>query len=165
MRESIRKYMLYFEWASAGALLLILTCAVFLQVFSRYLFHISFSWPEELARFCFVWASLMGAAIAAEKRTLHDIDLIFNYFPETVKPFVNLLAHVLVCVMLLVLMVYGSELTVMVHTQESPAMEIRMSYVYSAIPVASTLMLITYLYETWDRILELPVFGKKERLS
>ena len=162
MRETIRKYMLYFEWASAGSLLTLLTCLVFIQVFSRYLFEISLSWPEELARYCFVWSSLLGAAIAAEKRKLHDIDLGFNKLPEGVKPFVEFVTHVLVCALLLVLLIYGIKLTAMVHSQESPAMEIRMSYVYSAIPVSAALMLITYTFETWDRFFELPIFSKQE---
>ena len=161
MRESIRKWILYFEWASAGALLIALTTAVFLQVFSRYLFHLSLSWPEELARFCFVWASLMGATIAAEKKKLHDIDIGYNILPDTVKPFVSLAAHLLICLLLIVLVVYGIELTAMVHAQQSPAMEIRMSYVYSAIPFSAGLMLISYLFETWDRFFELPLFGDK----
>ena len=159
MRENIRKGLLYFEWVSAGTLLIALTTAVFLQVFSRYLFHLSLSWPEELARFCFVWASLMGASIAAEKKKLHDIDLGYNLLPDSVKPFVSLAAHLMVCMLLIVLLVYGIELTQLVHTQESPAMEIRMSYVYSAIPVCASLMLISYLFETWDRFFELPFFS------
>ena len=162
MRETIRKYLLYFEWASAGSLLIVLTCMVFLQVFSRYLFEISLSWPEEMARFCFVWCSLLGASIAAEKKKFHDIDLGFNLFPESIKPCIELLTHLLICMLLLVLLVYGLKLTGMVHSQESPAMEIRMSYVYSAIPVTAALMLITYSFETWDRFFELPIFSKQE---
>ena len=165
MRENIRKYLLYIEWATAGALLIALTTAVFLQVFSRYIFHFSLSWPEELARFCFVWASLMGAAIAAEKKKLHDIDLGYNLLADTVKPFVSLASHLLICLLLIVLLIYGIELTQMVHAQESPAMEIRMSYVYSAIPVSASLMLISYLFETWDRFFELPLFTDREKRS
>ena len=142
--------------------MIVLTCMVFLQVFSRYLFEISLSWPEEMARFCFVWSSLLGASIAAEKKKLHDIDLGFNLLPDSIKPFVELLTHLLICVFLLILMVYGLKLTGMVHPQESPAMEIRMSYVYSAIPVTAALMFITYSFETWDRFFELPTFSKEE---
>lgn len=161
MRENIRKCLFYIEWFLAGSLLIALTSAVFLQVFSRYIFHFSFSWPEELARFCFVWASLMGAAIAAEKKKLHDIDIGYNLLSDAVKPFVSLAAHLLICLLLIVLLIYGIELTQMVHAQESPAMEIRMSYVYSAIPVSASLMLISYLFETWDRFFELPFFNVK----
>lgn len=165
MREIIRKYLLYLEWASAGCLLIIFTCAVFLQVFSRYLFEMSLSWPEELARYCFVWGSLLGAAIAAEQRKLHDIDLGFNLLPEALKPFVSLAAHLAVLVLLGVLLIYGIQLTELVNAQESPAMEIRMSYVYAAIPSAAAMMLITYLFETWDRFRELPIFGSERRTS
>jgi TRAP-type C4-dicarboxylate transport system permease small subunit len=41
-------------------------------------------------------------------------------------------------------------------------MEIRMSYVYSAVPFASGLMLISYIFDTIEKVAELPFF-KNER--
>ena len=159
--EKIRRYLFNFTWALTGTFLVLMTSCVFLQVFTRYIFHFSFSWPEELARFSFIWLSLLGACLAMEKKKLHDIDLVFKLFPDVLKPFVFLFAHLLVCVILGVLLVYGIKLTALVHLQASPAMEIRMSYVYSAIPFASAVMLVFYFFETAARIRE--IFSPKRR--
>jgi len=153
--EKVQQFLLYIAWSIAGTFLIIMTFSVFLQVFTRYIFHFSYSWPEELARFSFIWASLTGACIALERKKLHDIDIVFTRLPEALKPLVSVFTHFLVCTILAVLVIYGFQLTLLVHPQLSPAMEIRMSYVYFAVPFAAGLMLISYFCETIYRIKEL----------
>ena len=165
IEEKIRKFLLILIWTLAGTFLIVMTFCVFLQVFTRYIFHFSFSWPEELARFCFIWTSLLGACLALEQKKLHDIDIIFEKFPDALKPYVALGAHLLAFVILTVLLVYGIKLTALVHLQESPAIELRMSYVYSAVPFASGVMLVTYVFETIKRIKELPLFRKLRKFE
>jgi TRAP-type C4-dicarboxylate transport system permease small subunit len=162
IEEKVRKIILILGWSLAGTFLSVMTFSVFLQVLTRYVFHISLSWPEELARFCFIWTSLLGASIAWERNKLHDIDIVFNYFPGAVRPFVAVGSNLLVCVILAVLVVYGVQLTALVDLQISPAMEIPMSYVYSAVPFASGLMLISSIFGTIEKVAQLPFF-KKER--
>lgn len=158
MAEKFRKGLLYVEWTLAGVFLSIMTLSVFLEVLARYVLHISLSWPEEVARFSFIWCSMLGASIAMERRKLHDIDLVFERLPSIVRPFVALVVDLLVLGILSVLLLFGAELTALVHLQVSPAMEIRMSYVYSAIPFASALMLISQAFNTVETFLGLPFF-------
>ncbi len=165
LEEKIRKFLHILLWTLAAAFLITTTFCVFLQVLTRYIFHFSFSWPEELARFSFIWTSLLGACLALEQKKLHDIDIIFNKFPDALKPYIALGGHLLTCVILIVLVIYGIELTALVHFQESPAMELRMSYVYSAVPFASGMMLITYIFETIKRIKELPFFSQTRKFE
>jgi len=156
------KGLLYLEWTIASGALVILTVSVFLQVVTRYVLHISLSWPEELARFSCIWTVLMGASIAMERGKLHDVDIVFKYFPERVKPFVALGVNLLIFVLLSILIIHGTKLTAMVHTQISPALEIRMSYVYSAIPVACGLMFISLIFDTIKKVTQLSLL-KNER--
>jgi TRAP-type C4-dicarboxylate transport system permease small subunit len=107
MVEKFRKGLLYVEWTLAGVFLSIMTLSVFLEVLARYVLHISLSWPEEVARFSFIWCSLVGASIAMERRKLHDIDLVFEHLPKMMKPFVALLVDFLVLGILSVLLLYG----------------------------------------------------------
>jgi C4-dicarboxylate transporter DctQ subunit len=159
----IHKTLLYLEWALAGTFLTLLTFSVFLQVITRYFLQMSLSWPEEFARFSFIWTSFLGACIAWERRKLHDIDLVFNLFPARLKPFIDLCTNLFVCGILAVLVVYGTQLLALVHRQVSPAIEIRMSYVYSAVPFASFLMLISYVLDTIEKIISLPLFRATRR--
>ena len=140
-----------------------MTFSIFLQVVTRYFLHMSLSWPEEFARFSFIWISFLGACIAWERRKLHEIDIVFNLFPSGFRPFVDLCVNLFVCSILAVLVVYGTQLVALVHHQVSPAMEIRMSYVYGAVPFASLLMLISYVLDTITKFAGLPLFSGNRR--
>jgi TRAP-type C4-dicarboxylate transport system permease small subunit len=47
--EKVTKILLTIEWSLAGMFLVLMTLTVFLQVWTRYFFQMSLSWPEEFA--------------------------------------------------------------------------------------------------------------------
>lgn len=47
--------------------IVILTLSTFIQVITRYILSSPPSWTEELARYMFVWATFLGAAVALDK--------------------------------------------------------------------------------------------------
>lgn len=163
IEEKIRKSILYIEWTLASVFLSIVMLSVFLQVLARYVFHWSLPWPEELARYCFIWGSLLGAGIALEKRKLHDIDIVFNMLPKIVQPFISFMINLLALGFLVILVLYGIELLSVTHQQMSSALVIRMSYVYGAVPFAGSLMLISQFFNTMEKYFQLPIFTKKEK--
>src|SRR5688572_33486428 len=55
----------------------LLIIPVSLQVLSRYTGVIPrYLWPEEAARFCFVWIIMVGSMIAVRYRSHFDVDLL-----------------------------------------------------------------------------------------
>ncbi|TEU00781.1 MAG: TRAP transporter small permease [Candidatus Stahlbacteria bacterium] len=163
IEEKIRKSILYIEWTLASAFLSIMMLSVFLQVLARYVFHWSLPWPEELARYCFIWGSLLGAGIALERRKLHDIDIVVNQLPKIVQPFISFIVNLLALGFLVILVRYGIEILSVTHRQMSSALIIRMSYVYGAVPFAGSLMLISQFFNTIEKFFQLPIFTKKEK--
>lgn len=163
IEEKIRKSILYVEWTLASVFLSIVMLSVFLQVLARYVFHWSLPWPEELARYCFIWGSLLGAGIALERRKLHDIDIVFNMLPKIVQPFISFIVNLLALGFLVILVRYGIELLFVTHRQMSSALVIKMSYVYGAVPFAGSLMLISQFFNTIEKFFQLPIFTKKEK--
>lgn len=163
MEEKIRKVVLYVEWILASVFLSIMILSVFLQVLARYVFHWSLPWPEELARYCFIWGSLFGAGIALEKRKLHNIDIVFNRLPNVVQPFISFIVNLLAFGFLTIIVIYGIELLSVTHQQMSSALRIRMSYVYSAVPLAGSLMLISQFFNTIEKFFQLHLFRKREK--
>ena len=63
-------------------LLAAMAVAVFLQVLFRYLLHLPLFWTEEFARYCLVWASLLGAAVALKRGGTHRGHLFPGSFPQ-----------------------------------------------------------------------------------
>lgn len=60
---------------AAGLLFAGLTAVVFLQVLTRFVFHLPFIWSEEVARFLFFWVVLLGSAMSVRTRRHFVIDV------------------------------------------------------------------------------------------
>ena len=54
------------EWVSAG-LMVAITGVVAFQVLTRYVLQHPAAWPEEAARYLFVWVALLGAALGVDR--------------------------------------------------------------------------------------------------
>ena len=49
-----------------------------MQVFTRYLFGITFAWNEEMARYTFVWLTFIGAAYARKQKAHIRIEIVYE---------------------------------------------------------------------------------------
>ena len=123
-------------------LLSLMSVAVFLQVVFRYLIKYSLPWSEELARYLFVWFSLMGAAVGVEKNAHFGVDILVRKLKPKMQKIIYFTGSAFVLFFLSVIIYEGTKLTIRNWTQLSPAMRIPMSLPYSAVPISSLLMCI-----------------------
>ena len=130
------------EAAALIALVAVMTVAVFLQVLYRYVLTQPLYWSEELARYLFVWLSILGATLGLQKRGHFGLDFFFRMFPEQVKRCMGFFIHLLMGAVVLVILVQGITLVQKTVLQESPAMGISMSWAYASLPVGGALMAI-----------------------
>lgn len=71
------------EWAVIA--IISAMCLVLLaQVISRFIFRKPLIWSEELARYMFVWISLLGGAWCARKHIHVRMTAVIQHFPEPV---------------------------------------------------------------------------------
>lgn len=117
----------------------VLVIDVVWQVFTRYVLRSPSSWTEELATFLMIWVALLGASVGLNRRAHLGID----YLVQKLSPRRRLLTEVLVfaCTGLFSLLALGiGGATLVVRTLEleqiSPALGIRMGYVYLALPIS-----------------------------
>ena len=116
--------------------------AVFLQVLFRYALHLPLFWTEEFARYCLVWASLLGAAVALKRGEHIAVTIVLDNLPEGLARILILVARVSVVLILLVIIWGGIKLVIVTSVQVSPALRIPMAVPYSALPLGSALMLV-----------------------
>jgi TRAP-type C4-dicarboxylate transport system permease small subunit len=126
-------------------LVVVMTVVVFLQVVYRYVLTQPLHWSEELARYLFVWLSILGATLGLQKQGHFSLDLFFRMLPKQGQWLMRLLIHLLMGMVVLVLIVYGITLVQKTVLQESPAMGISMSWAYASLPVGAALMAIHLL--------------------
>ena len=122
-------------------LLVVMAVAVFLQVLFRYVLHLPLFWTEEFARYCLVWASLLGAAVALKRGEHIAVTFFLDNFSKRAARTLTIVAQISVVLMLTVMMWGGIKLVLVTSAQISPALRIPMAVPYLALPIGSTVML------------------------
>jgi TRAP-type C4-dicarboxylate transport system permease small subunit len=121
-----------------------LVCVVW-QVIGRYLLGISTSYTDEMARFLFIWVSLLGAAYVLGRRGHIAITGLINFAPARPRRVIDLLIFVLVMLFAAVILCVGGGVLVeraLRLGQVSPAMLLPVGYVYAVIPISGVLTAI-----------------------
>ncbi|MEW6670640.1 MAG: TRAP transporter small permease [Thermodesulfobacteriota bacterium] len=116
---------------------------VFLQVIMRYSFITDpFSFSEELARYLMVWIVCIGSAGAYSQGMHIGVNLFTGLLPAAGQIWVARLVHMAVGGLMGVIIFEGGRLSYFLANQFSPAMEIKMTWPYLAVPVGAFLILI-----------------------
>jgi len=119
-----------------------MSAMVVLQVVFRYIIQSSLSFSEELARYMFVWATFTGTAIAYAKRSHVSIEIIVARMAKPIKKVFIVITNVISSVFFILIIVYGIQMILRTVDQTSPALGLRMCYVYAAVPLSGIAMLL-----------------------
>ena len=123
------------DWA---ILLLLATAFVaLLQVFCRYVLGDALAWPEEAAKYLFVWFVFLGAAMVTRRGQHITIDLLRRSLPPALLPWHAAFTRGVSAAASAFLLVFGWQLTARA-TFVSPALEWPHTYLYLAVPVGAT---------------------------
>jgi len=130
---------------SAGLIMGLLVVDVVWQVLSRYVFKAPSPWTEELAEYLMIWLGLLGACIALRAKAHPKIDYVTNKLSPENRLIVKVFSYSIVLLFSLSVLLYGGFQLVyntFMTNQTSPALMIKMGYVYLAVPVAGVIMVI-----------------------
>jgi len=124
------------------ALTTLMFLMVFLQVIFRYTIDVPFSFSEELARYLMVWIVCIGASGAYGQGMHIGVNLFTGLLPAVGQKWVARMVHLAVGGLMGVIIFEGGRLSYLLAGQISPAMEIKMTWPYLAVPVGAFLILI-----------------------
>ena len=125
-------------------MVLMLGCVVW-QVVARYALNVSTSMTDEIARFTFIWVSLLGAAYVLGKRGHIAITGLVDMLPKGSRRGVELAIQALVAVFAAAVLAGGGWLLVERAWrlgQVTPALQVPVWVVYAAIPLSGVLTLV-----------------------
>lgn len=128
------------ERVLASLVLLALLVFVLLQVFSRYVLSMPFSWTEEVARFALVWLTFLAAGFVMARRGHITVDLLVELLGPRLKKLVNGFAILVILVASALMMWAGYQLASTMAALRSPAAGIPMPVLYSAVTVGFLLI-------------------------
>lgn len=123
---------------AVGCLLVVLVAG---EVVFRYAVQQSLIFSDELARYCFVWVTFLGASLAL-RRGQH-IGLELGYHERW--PLLRAAVHLAVAAFLMVFLWASAKLVPAMWAQRSPILDISMGWIFLALPVGAALMLLQLL--------------------
>jgi TRAP-type C4-dicarboxylate transport system permease small subunit len=138
------------EWFLALSLIIMLAITV-VEVVSRYVFHLSLAFAEEITINLFVWSVMVGTATAAKHNHHLGFSLITDYLPAVWKRRATA-AVALLCIGVFGLFGwYGVEMveSQIASGQTTPAMEIPEWIMGLAIPAGSLLCILRFGQAGW----------------
>lgn len=129
--------------------LLISICLVMvLQVFFRYVAGYPLIWSEELARFLLVWLTLLGSGYAVRKNLHIEMPYFFDKFPEKTRYILQILINLLCISFFIYLIPYSLETVIRQHNLTSTSLGIPLSYLYIAVPIGFSILILRLIEHT-----------------
>jgi len=122
------------------------------------------SWTEELARFLLVWISLLGAALAFERRAHLGVDFLVGKFHPDARLLLRLLSHLLVLTFAILVLVKGGWTLVestLSSGQVTPALGLKKWAVYAVVPLSGVFVILFTIQNLLDDLRARP--GAEER--
>jgi len=80
-----------FEEIILVILLVIISAVMLAQIFARYIFNSSMSWPEELCRYCYVWTVFLSLSYTVKKGNMLRVGVVMDMFPTVIRNSVKIL--------------------------------------------------------------------------
>lgn len=129
-------------------ILLGLALLTFVQVVSRYLFHYSFTWMEELARYLGVFIAFLGASLGVKYGGHFSMDLLYERSSnDRFRHGMKVLVGVISAVIFFVVAFYGWEQAMKLkqYGVSTSALRLPKYWAYLPIPVFSLFIGIRFL--------------------
>ncbi|MDN4493024.1 TRAP transporter small permease [Ureibacillus aquaedulcis] len=129
-----------------GALVLLVTW----QVFTRFILNNPSTFSEELAKYCFVWLVLFGAAFVFGENGHMRIEFIQDALPKKFKMAVQIFIELsIIAFSALVLLSGGLAITKLAWAQMSAALHIPVGYLYSVMPICGVIVIFYCIYNIY----------------
>jgi TRAP-type C4-dicarboxylate transport system permease small subunit len=149
-------------------LLAVMVLDVIWQVFTRFVLRHPSSYTEELAGFLLIWIGLLGASYAFYTRAHLGIDILTHRLQGFKRSVIEIAVNG--CVLLFALFVFifgGIRLVCLTLTlnQISPALGMKMGYVYLVIPLCGALFIVYATGFILEAILSPPAGEETHPLS
>ena len=137
-----------FVEANKWALILLLgamSCIVFANVTLRYTTNYSIYWAEEVARYMMIWLTFLGAGLTLRYGGHVAITNLMEVMPSQKQRLLRTFIVVCLLAFFAVMIWVGYGYAMRMRFQMTPATRIPFAYVYAAMPVGFTLLIIHLL--------------------
>ncbi len=118
---------------------------VLIQIFWRYVLNDALMWPEEITKWCMVWAGYFGAGIALRKRLHISLLMAVDRLKEDVRNWTLFAGHFIVLFFLVYFVILGIQQAIS-NPAFSWVVNIHLRWPMMGMPLAGFLMVIHNLH-------------------
>ena len=141
---------------------MVMTAALTIQIFARYLFKKGWPWTDEVARYgCFLCVYI-GASLALFTNDHIHVNFLEGITPKGTHRWLRFARMLIVTVYSAFMVAYGPKVIALGRTSVSPNMGIPMHLVYMIFPVSFALVFLYALFNTLCYLLGYPQPSDKE---
>lgn len=125
---------------------MIMTGVVTLQILTRYFLQNPLGWSEEVTRYLFIYSTFLAASVGVRHGIHIGVDILTERISGVSRNILRIIVSVILFLFVLLLIYYGSVLSIDNWAQKSPSLSLPMGMFYAAIPIGSLLSLI-FIFE------------------
>jgi TRAP-type C4-dicarboxylate transport system permease small subunit len=125
-----------------AAIFAVIVAVALLQVFHRFALNSSLSWSEELQIFGHIWIVFLGIPVAYRRGAHLYIETFCDMLPHGPRAAFNLLIELTWALFAMSLMALGWMVARVAHMQDSPGLEVPMSYPYIGMVVGGAYLML-----------------------
>lgn len=157
MVTSVVRFKNALTWLLELVVVLIVAALVFdvlWGVFTRFILSEPSRWTQEVAEFLLIWVAMLGAAVAFSRNEHLGVDYFVKKLDKDAQFLLAVIAQGLIIAFTCSAMIFGGYVLVsktLVSGQVTPALGIKMGYVYLAAPVSGVFIVVFCV----ERIIEL----------
>lgn len=129
-----------------------MTVLVIMQVISRCFFDYSFQWVEEMARYFFIWSTMLASACATRSHLHIGVDILVSNLKGKTQFAMKIIAQIFLIIAICILLVYGTLQTIDLYSagQTATSFPVPAALLYLSIPLSSFLMLFYAIVQTFE---------------
>ncbi len=136
-----------------GALALAMLALVVVGVFYRYVVGEALSWYDEFAGYVLVWLTMYGSVVALARRKHIGFETIVEKLPPRARQAAEVFGTLCVMAFALVMIVAGARLVQGMADETAVSVPwIRMSWIYSVMPISGGLMLLVCVVQLAEEL-------------
>jgi TRAP-type C4-dicarboxylate transport system permease small subunit len=150
MQRLLHRLVEILEWW-AVLLLIAMVAVVSLGVFFRYFLNSALVWYDEFASYLLVWLTFYGAVVASYRRRHIGFEVVVDRLLPNTRKIVDFIGELFVLSFQAVLFYYGWLLTRKMGDETAVSLVwVKMSWIYSVLPIAGGLMFLISLIRLAD---------------
>jgi TRAP-type C4-dicarboxylate transport system permease small subunit len=133
----------------------VLVTDVLWQVFTRFILKSPSTWTEELATFMLIWVSLLGAAVALSRGAHLGIDYFVGKLSKEKRLYTEIFVFLCISAFSFCVMILGGidlVASTLQLNQLSPALGIKVGYVYLAVPISGFFLMLYSVIALVERL-------------